>query len=372
MGVGVGEAVAVGEGPGVRVALPPCGVGAAPQDASKIRQSSAQAAHRRRESMQVPFWACHRSQASWVARRKHILSLGMLQIPRQQPSHFIGHIQQGQVHDRIGTARRAENIRQPFMATKKTPTPPKRPTPSNVPSSRKTATPHRQPTTSQSASSAEHQTPTRSPRRRRRQTFGQRLTHLSAGSWFAILTGALVIGIIAFAIIASRGSTPTVSPSATGLLPTGTPAPAIAALPAATGQSYSLAQYKGQKVVVLEFFAPWCPHCQNETATLKQLQQKYGAKGVQVLSVSASPYGRSYESGDQTPISMSDIQWFSKTFGLNYPALFDPSLKAGNAYGVQAFPTIYVVNKQGVITYAGNGEISYASLQQQVNAALGQ
>ncbi len=196
--------------------------------------------------------------------------------------------------------------------------------------------------------------------------------HLSTGSWFAIVTGALVIGIIVFAIIASRGNPTGSSSTSTGLLAVGTPAPAIASLPAADGKSYSLTQYKGQKVVVLEFFAPWCPHCQNETAVLKQLQQADGSKGVQVLSVSASAYGRNYESGDQSPISMSDVQWFSSTFGLNYPALFDPSLHAANTYGVQAFPTIYVVNKQGVITYAGNGEISYASLQQQVNAALSQ
>jgi peroxiredoxin len=181
----------------------------------------------------------------------------------------------------------------------------------------------------------------------------------------------LVVGIIAFAIIASRGNTPSSGPSVTpGLLATGTPAPAIATLPAANGGSYSLAQYKGQKVVVLEFFAPWCPHCQDETKMLKQLQQAYGGKGVQVLSVSASAYGRNYESGDMTPISMSDIQWFSSTFGLNYPALFDPSLKAANAYNVQGFPTIYIVNKQAIITYATSGETSYASLQQQVNQAL--
>ena len=195
------------------------------------------------------------------------------------------------------------------------------------------------------------------------------MTHLSGGSWLAILTGVVVIGIIVFALLASRGSA-TPGTTAAGLLANGTTAPAIATLPASDGKSYSLAQYKG-KVVVLEFYAPWCPHCQNETTALKQLQQEYGAKGVQVLSVSASPYGRNYEAGDQTAISMSDIQWFSSNFHLNYPALFDPSLKAGTDYKVTGFPTLYIVNKQGVITYSTSGEISYDSLQQQVNQALG-
>jgi peroxiredoxin len=207
--------------------------------------------------------------------------------------------------------------------------------------------------------------------RRRKPTFSQRLKHLSGGTWLAIGTGVLVIGIIVFALLASQGSSSSGSPSTQGLLAVGTSAPAINALPAADGKTYSLAQYKGQKVVVLEFFAPWCPHCQNETATLKLLQQQYGDK-VQVLGVSASPYGRNYEQGDQSPISMSDIQWFSNTFGLNYPSLFDPSLKVGQAYGVQGFPTLFIVNKQGVITYRGSGEINDASLQQQINQALGQ
>lgn len=206
---------------------------------------------------------------------------------------------------------------------------------------------------------------------RRQQTLGQRIRHLSSGSWLAIFSGVLVIGILVIAIIASRGTTTAGPTNTQGLLAVGTTAPAINGLTAADGKTYSLAQYKGQKVVVLEFFAPWCPHCQNETTALKQLQQEYG-DNVQVLAVSASPYGRNYEQGDKSAISMSDIQWYSTTFGLNYPSLFDPSLKAANDYGIQGFPTQYIVNKQGVITYAGSGEMSYASLQQQVNQALGQ
>jgi peroxiredoxin len=220
---------------------------------------------------------------------------------------------------------------------------------------------------------ARDQQPTTRARNQRRRppTIWQRLARLPRGAWFAIVTGALVIGIIAFAIISSQSSTSPSTLNTQGLLAVGTTAPAIGPLPAADGKTYSLAQYKGEKVVVLEFFAPWCPHCQNETTVLKQLQEQYGDK-VQVLGVSASPYGRNYEQGDQTSIAMSDLQWFSTTFGLNYPLLFDPSLKAGQDYGVQGFPTQYIVNKQGVITYRGSGEISNANLQQQINQALGQ
>ncbi len=262
------------------------------------------------------------------------------------------------------------------MPTKKTPTSSsdqKKHINANRP--RKSASPHSQTPTSRSQSQRDQQTPAPRRARRRRPTLRQRIARLSGGSWLAIMTGVLVVGIGVFALIASHQSGSTSSSSTAGLLAPGTTAPAIATLPAADGKSYNLAQYKGQKVVVLEFFAPWCPHCQDETSTLKQIQQDNASKGVQVLSVSASPYGRNYENSggtDTTPISMSDIQWFSSNFHLNYPALFDPSLKAGTDYKVQAYPTIYIINKQGVITYAESGEISYASLQQQINTALNQ
>lgn len=269
------------------------------------------------------------------------------------------------------------------MATQKTPTPPKQRAATSAHTPRNAAAPHGQTTAKPNVSHQEHQA--HSPAhngRTRQQTFGQRLQRLSDGGWLAILTGLLVIGIIVFAIFASRMNTPAASSQTTAtttstasppaLLAVGTPAPDIAALPAADGGTYSLAQFKGQKVVVLEFFAPWCPHCQNETQVLKQLQQTYGNKGVQILNVSASPYGRNYRQGDMSAISMSDIQWYASAFGLNYPSLFDPSLKAGNDYHVTRFPTQYIVDKQGIITYAGTGEISYASLQQQVDQALNQ
>ncbi len=65
-------------------------------------------------------------------------------------------------------------------------------------------------------------------------------------------------------------------------------------LPSADGKAYSLSQFKG-KVVLLELFAPWCPHCQGDAPLFNEVYEKYKDKGVQVLAVSASPYGRNYE-----------------------------------------------------------------------------
>ena len=212
-----------------------------------------------------------------------------------------------------------------------------------------------------------------SPRRHRHRTLGQRLASISVGGWVGILTGVLVLGIGAFAIVTSLRSTASTGIQqlhpAHGLLATGTVAPSIGPLAAADGSDYTLAQYQG-KVVVLEFFATWCPICQAETNVLTQIQHDNAVYGVQVLSVTASDDGRHSESSPQaTPLSMNDVQWYVSTYHLNYPALLDTSLQAGNAYGVQGYPTIYIINKQGIITYAGEGQISYDSLQQHIEEA---
>lgn len=130
-------------------------------------------------------------------------------------------------------------------------------------------------------------------------------------------------------------------------VPAGQPAPDFS-LPGADGQTYSLQQFRGQ-AVVLEFFGPWCPHCQQDAPIFAQLYEAYKDKKVQMLAVSASPYGRNYQQGDETPITMDDLTWFRDTFGVPFPLLLDKELKATSAYGITRYPTTYIVDANGVV-----------------------
>jgi peroxiredoxin len=210
----------------------------------------------------------------------------------------------------------------------------------------------------------------------------KRLGWLGKGR-FPLSTNQLVFGVTFIVLVAIvvlavvKGLQQNVDSSSVGLTNTtplapGKRAPDFKNLPAAGGGTGGLSGYGG-KVILLEFFAPWCPHCRNEVSTLNQIAQTYSNQGVQVLSVSASPYGYNYEdTGDTTQIKMADVQKFVTTFHVSYPALLDTSLRVGNAYGVAGYPTIYVIDRNGVVYWNNGqgGETSYQQLQTEITKAL--
>ena len=134
-------------------------------------------------------------------------------------------------------------------------------------------------------------------------------------------------------------------------LPAGTLAPDFS-LPAPDGKTYSLSQFRG-KIVLLEFMAPWCPHCQNTAGDLNTLYAKYAPLGVEFLSVSATPLGHT----EQGPISMDDMTWFRDTYHVTYPLLLDAASTIGTGqYSVTGYPFIYLIDAQGrVISHPGFG-----------------
>jgi thiol-disulfide isomerase/thioredoxin/uncharacterized integral membrane protein len=216
-------------------------------------------------------------------------------------------------------------------------------------------------------------------RRSQPQNIGDYLSKISSGAWTVIIAGLLVVVIIIFAVLTNRPSPSTGSSNVGELkqvtpLAVGAKAPAIDALEQPDGTKFDPSTVIGTKVVLLEFFAPWCPVCRAETSVLNQLQSDIGNSNFQIISVSASPYGKNYEDSgktDTTPISMDDMKWYHDTYHIIFPELFDPSMKTVNTYGLlSGYPTFYLINKQGVITYTKDGGLSLDDLKTQVNNAL--
>jgi peroxiredoxin len=156
-----------------------------------------------------------------------------------------------------------------------------------------------------------------------------------------------------------------------GLLQPGTAAP-VFTLKTPQGQTVSLSDYRG-KAVLLELFATWCPHCQAEAPHLAKLARELAPKGVQILSVNGD--------GEDA----ASVFAFHRYFASPYPALLDyrsgasgSFTRPGNpgpvstTYGLQSFPTFYVIKPDGTIAWAAQGEQPDALLKQKLLAVAPQ
>ena len=102
-----------------------------------------------------------------------------------------------------------------------------------------------------------------------------------------------------------------------------------------SGQNVTLSSYKG-RVLVLDFFATWCPPCREAIPHLIELSSKYNKEGLQVLGLSAD------EDGEKVG------REFVAEKRITYPvALAGESLMTD--YGLRSIPTMYVINKKGII-----------------------
>ena len=137
------------------------------------------------------------------------------------------------------------------------------------------------------------------------------------------------------------------------------------------GKSISLSQYRG-KVVLLEFFAVWCSNCQQEAPIVNRIEHEYPGQKLQVLSVLSSPYGRNYETSNQTdtaPVRAADVTWFEHKYHVVSPILVDPHFSITNEYISQEYPNLIVIDPSGRIRSIHIGPTPYSVLSQSIHAA---
>ncbi len=91
------------------------------------------------------------------------------------------------------------------------------------------------------------------------------------------------------------------------------------------------------KVLVLDFWATWCPPCQVTSKWLSQLHHKYQKKGVLILAISIDEDGR------------ASVAPFVKEEKTPYLVALDPKAEIANRFKIEGLPTLYFVNEKGVI-----------------------
>ncbi len=110
------------------------------------------------------------------------------------------------------------------------------------------------------------------------------------------------------------------------------------------GRTVSLSDFRGQKNVVVSFWASWCGPCRMEMPGLVKFYQTHhnATSDFEILAVSI----------DEDP---KDAQDFAEAQKLNLPVLLDPKSTVADAYQVDGIPTMFVIDKQGKITYGHSG-----------------
>jgi len=111
------------------------------------------------------------------------------------------------------------------------------------------------------------------------------------------------------------------------------------------------------KIVLVDFWASWCPPCIIAIPHLSQLQNKYGARGFQVVGVSMD------DSAKITKETMQEIRF-------NYPVV-PGDAKLGNLYGgVLGLPLQFLVGADGKILAIRSGDFPPTALDKEIAAAL--
>ena len=112
------------------------------------------------------------------------------------------------------------------------------------------------------------------------------------------------------------------------------------------------------RVLLVTFFATWCPPCIQEIPSLKALQEEYGDKGFSVLAFSL-------DEGDPEPLHN-----LIKKYEINYPVLpADLDLTMGFG-GVTGIPVTFLVNRQGEIVKKYLGYVGHDPLEEEITALL--
>ncbi len=107
-------------------------------------------------------------------------------------------------------------------------------------------------------------------------------------------------------------------------------------LPALHGASLGLEAYRG-KVVLLNFWATWCPPCRAEMASMEELYRAYSHHGLILLAVSTDAGGAEV------------VRPYIQARDLTFPVLLDPTGAVAHRYAVRVLPTTYLIDQAGQI-----------------------
>jgi cytochrome c biogenesis protein CcmG/thiol:disulfide interchange protein DsbE len=145
------------------------------------------------------------------------------------------------------------------------------------------------------------------------------------------IAAAVIVAILGAGIALGLKLRPEIFP-----VQVGSAAPAFTATDLVTGRTVTLADYRGQ-VVVLNIWATWCEPCKVEMPSLEQLQKDAGPAGLKIVAVSVD------QGGPET------VRRFARQQGLTFQILRDPSGAIQTTYQTTGIPETFIINRAGRI-----------------------
>jgi thiol-disulfide isomerase/thioredoxin len=131
-------------------------------------------------------------------------------------------------------------------------------------------------------------------------------------------------------------------------------------LPELDGKKHSLNEWHGQ-VIVLNFWATWCPPCREEIPLLVNLQKKRGADGLQVIGVAID--------------NKTAVMLFRRSHDMNYPTLMgdDDTLQLMARYGNSSgsLPFTVIIDRSGAVAVRKLGAFNQTELESLVEPLIG-
>jgi peroxiredoxin len=112
------------------------------------------------------------------------------------------------------------------------------------------------------------------------------------------------------------------------------------------GKTVNLADYRG-KVVLVHFWATWCPPCVGEIPTIERFYQQVKGGNIEVLAVSVDD-------------SADALKTFLAKNTVHFPVLRDPGGALAGSYGTLKFPETYVIGRDGIVRYKVIGPMDWS------------
>ena len=145
---------------------------------------------------------------------------------------------------------------------------------------------------------------------------------------------------------------------------------AFASMKGRSAPAFSLSTIEGKPVStsdssrpkVIEVFATWCEICTSEIPTLNRLAQMHPE--IDVVAITGSKNG-----GNSAPETLAHVKRYKHSKHVLYALAYDPSIALTKDYKVVGFPSIYVINKKGIVTFDGAGAVSFSDLDAAVKEA---